>query len=110
MWLGCSGPVGLKVPEIYPDCLEHCELSALGEGCDTEAVIGECPGICDAVASQVPKVCADAYQAVVACEAEQSFVCTERFDDNGVTLPALVGDACEGVEERLHACTSGAGP
>ena len=89
-------------------CLDQCEQAALGEGCDTEAVIGECPEVCGLIVSLLSDSCTDEYQAVLDCELDEGFVCDGSFDVNGVDWPVLAdGTACEEADDLYYACFGG---
>ncbi len=91
--------------QIQERCVEQCVRAADGEGCDTDAIVGACPGVCAFLADFLSVDCLTEYEAVIACESEQSFVCDGALEIEGIDWPVIEdGLACEESDALYEAC------
>lgn len=116
IWLGllvaCDSPPTAApststdpVEVLYDGCLEQCDRAATGAGCDTEAIRGECPGVCDFLTEFLSTDCLTEYEEVLTCEASQDFVCNGSLEVEGLDWPVLEdGTACEEADDLYQAC------
>ncbi|HHO49443.1 MAG TPA: hypothetical protein ENK18_00895 [Deltaproteobacteria bacterium] len=93
------------VEVLLEGCVTQCDSAAEGEGCDTEAIRAECPGVCAFLTELLSTDCLNEYEGVIACEASQDFVCNGSLEVEGVDWPVLEdGTACEDADDLYQAC------
>ena len=100
---------GVSAEDFRATCVRQCQQAAGGEGCQTDTILAACSDVCSATAFDVTASCLAAYDALVACESGQDFMCNGSVQINGIDWPVLVDRVeCEDADALWRECPAAA--
>jgi len=115
MWFGALCAAGLvftvgcdKRGETYEEiCVDHCEYSIEGEGCDADGLIEQCDDICLDYKFFFSEDCLTEYSDLSYCQIDEGveYVCSENIKGNGIEVPYTSDvKSCSAESDAFSAC------